>query len=175
MSLNYGKIVRLIYDGPVKYVSDLECTTMRLRDWRGKYYYPLHVTYGESESEVYLHFSDINNLAFPCYLDCLQTIKMGSDYVQFGAFVRQINLPLLWYNPMDREYLDVHLSVTGTLIPLIFSKRYTPDGNITLLNISTTGDLYELTFKKGYFPDGYMVLSSVDVTGQYCDINGNPL
>lgn len=175
--MNYGKILRLIFDGPIQHVSSIEKTRLRLVNAYGEYTYPINVTVGRNANEVYLHFNDINNLVFPAYLECLQTIRMGSDYVSFGEFITEIFLNNLWPIPSDFEHLELSsVDVIGE-IALVFDGKAYADEYIELSDtIMVVGTLVTLTFKQGYLFDGYVALSeTITVAGQYCDINGVPL
>lgn len=173
--MDYGKIVKLTFDGKVHNISSAEKTRYRLINGYGEYIYPTNVTRGATDNEVYLHFDDINGLIFPAQLECLQTIAMGSEYVSFGAFVMDVWLQNLWPVPGDAEYLELStVEVSGTIAIAFDGKAYF-DEYLGLSSVSVAGTGVLLTFYKRYLYDGYLGLSTVTVAGQYCDISGNPL
>lgn len=148
--MNYGKILRLIFDDKVYHVSEKEKTQLRLKNAYGEYTYPTNVTVGANDHEVYLHFVDINNLVFPAYLDTLPCIEMGSESLSFGSFTQEVFLQNLLPQPRDFEYLE-------------------------LLEIETFGEV-ELGFDgKIYSENGHLTVGTVAVNGAYCDVNGVPL
>lgn len=174
--MNYGTIVCMKFDGKVYNVSSAEKTRYRIIDYYGEIVYPIDVTYGANDHEVYLHFVDINNLVFPAQFECLQTIAMGSDYVSFGAFINEIFLDHLWPVPGDVAYLSVDaVDVAGTIAIAFDGNAYLNDGYLLLSDVTAAGTVVTPTFYKRYLYDGHLALSTVAVAGQYCDINGNPL
>ena len=174
--MNYGKIVRLIFNGPVQHVSSIEKTRLRLVNAYGELTYPINVTVGRNANEVYLHFTDINNLIFPAYLECLQTIKMGGDYVSFGEFTKEIFLDNLWPIPADFEHIElVNVDVVGEIAPGFDGKLYSGEYVALSEPINISGTIYEIQFYQRY-TGAYVSLSEpITVVGQYCDINGVPL
>lgn len=173
--MNYGKILKLTFDGKVYNISLQEKTRLRLVNAYGEYIYPVNVTQGAKDNEVYLHFNNINNLVFPAQLECLQTIAMGSEYVSFGVFTVDLFLDHLCPVPGDTEYLAlISVEVLGKIAVAFDGKMYLED-YLALSSVSVAGSSVMLSFYNRYIYDGYLALSSVSVAGQYCDINGNPL
>lgn len=172
--MNYGKIIRLRFDGKVFNVSSLEKTRYRLINFYGEITYPTNVTYGADDHEIYLHFDDINNLVFPAQFECLRTIKMGSELVSFGAFIKDVALENL-HPRGDFEYVELaSVLITGENIEAFDGKAYTSEYG-TLTGVTVTGGMVELTFKSGYLNGEYETLTGVTVTGTYCDVNGVPI
>lgn len=173
--MNYGKILRLIFDSPVHHVSSIEKTRLRLVNAYGEYTYPINVTVGRNANEVYLHFADINNLVFPAYLECLGTIQMGSDYITFEAFVCEVFLQDLWPVPCDFEHLELNsVDVMGDIIVAFDGKAYSNE-YVTLSGTVMDGMLIFLTSGNGYLFEYVTISKTITAVGQYCDINGVPL
>ena len=177
--MDYGKILKMQFDGRVHNVSSIEKTRYRIVNAYSEYIYPIDVTYGQNDHEVYLHFTDINNLVFPAYLECLQTIKMGSDYVSFEAFTMEIFLQNLLPVPRDFEYVALNsVDVTGEMIITFDGKVYYDETRyVEVSSVSVSGNSELVRFNEGYYDETkYISMSAtVTVSGQYCDINGVPL
>lgn len=174
--MNYGKIVCLKFDGKVYNVSNIEKTQLRLINTWGEYMYPISVTYGANDHEVYLHFDNINTFGAN-KLECLQTIAMGSEGVSFGEFLIDIYL----YNllPRDLAYMEVvDITVSGDIAVAFDGKGYfEEEGHLQANTILVSGENIVLVFKKGYLNEiaGYLEANTISVSGEYCDINGVPL
>ena len=90
-------------DGKVYNVSNIEKTQLRLINAWGEYMYPISVTYGANDHEVYLHFDNINTFGAN-KLECLQTIAMGRRW----GFLIDISYNLL--KGLDMEVVDITVS-----------------------------------------------------------------
>lgn len=172
--MNYGKIIKLKFDGRVYNISSKEKSRFRLIDAYGKYTYPVDVTVGASNEEVYLHFDDINGLIFPAYLECLQTIAMGSENVSFSAFTTEMFLDNLWPIPGAAEYFEISSIDAIGEYALAFDGKAYFDEYLQISSVAVVGNCVALTFSSRYFSEYYQI-TSVAASGQYCDINGNPL
>lgn len=177
--MDYGKIIRLVFDGKVYNVSPIEKTRYRLENAYGEYTYPTNVTYGQNENEVYLHFENINNLVFPAYLECVGAIKMGSDYIPFDAFSMEVFLDNLRPVPSDFEHVWLCSTYASGEITIAFDGKvyYDELNHVRLVDVSVVGSITPLIFKSIFSDESkYVSVSpSVTVVGQYCDINGVPL
>ena len=170
-----GEIVRMKYDDRVEHVSSIERTRYQIIDHYNTSYVPVDVTYGENDSEVYLHFNNINNIVFPAYIECFETLAMGSDYVHFSAFNCEVFLDNLKPVPSGSEYLEITSVVaTGEYKEAFNGKMYFSE-YIGITNVAAVGTTIELRFDKRYFLSDHLTITGVSATGVYCDVNGNPL
>lgn len=175
--MNYGKIVRLTFNNKVFYVSPIEKTRFRLINIYGEYMYPVNVTYGLTDHEVYLHFTDINKFGAN-KLECFETIQMGSADIHIPAFVMKVGLDGLM--PTDMSHIELsQFNFTGEIKGMTFLKAYLDDNTsyANLDSISFAGDILKVNFVEGYLEENtsYVNLNTITFSGQYCDINGVPL
>lgn len=175
--MNYGKIVRLLFDQKVWHVSNIEKTRFRLINAYSEVCYPINITYGENDHEVYLHFTDIN-LFGANKLECLETIKMGSESIHLAAFVIDIFLDNL--QPTDSLYVGLSsINVFGKIDEAFDGKMYFDENEhcINLSSVSTSGQIQLLSFYAGYIDENtnFVNINSINVSGQYCDVNGTPV
>jgi len=171
--MNYGKIIKLTFDGKVYYVSNKERTQFRLINVYDEFVYPTSVAPGSSENEVYLHFDDINSFGAN-RLECLGAIEMGSKDIRLGSFLVGIWLDGLM--PSDMFCLEVvGVTVSGEMIINFDGKAYAQDSYLTAESVVVSGQILALVFESGDFNEAYLGVNSVAVFGQYCDINGVPL
>lgn len=170
--MNYGKRIKLTFDRAVSHVSNKEITKWALKDMYGDYTYPVNITYGATNSEVYLDFADFNSIAEPCTLECLGCIEMGSNELPFDPSSSPIVLYNLWPVPCDNEYLGISdISFTGTLA-VSFNGQLFEDEYLQLTPVFTATNLI-VSFNNRY-ENEYLAMT-VTMSGQYCDINGIPL
>ena len=174
--MNYGKIIRILFDNPVHYISTIEKTRFRLLNIYDEERYPTNITAGSTPNEIYLHFDDINTFGAN-RLQCFETINMGSRDIRIGKFVENVWLEGLM--PCDNSYVSLtSISSHGDVVEIFDGKGYFEDHALVLLNsVTLYGDIVEVVFKQGEFleADKYINISTVTAFGTYCDINGVPV
>lgn len=173
--MNYGKLIRLAYDGEVYHVSPIEKTKFRLVNGYGEYLYPQNVTYGENKNEVYLWFENFNNIVYPVSLECIGTIAMGSPDLSFDPFVVEIWPRNLRPIPGSNEHLSISSVDAFGEIGAVFDGKMYSNEFLSIASVSSIGTVNVLVFKSGYLQDGYLSLAATVVSGTVCDVNGVPI
>jgi len=174
--MNWGKRIIVKYDKNLYNVTPALKTAFRLKEMNyGTYIYPIAVTYGADNKELYLEFEDFNNANEPLLLEYPnETALSGLDFPTevFSIAPTLINL----FKRGAYEYLGMtSIEATGVMLVLFDGKGYLPTEYIQLSSITATGTLFPLVFKEGYLPTEYIQLSSITATGVYCDVNGIPV
>lgn len=174
--MSWGKRIRIAFDGKVYNVTSALKDSFRLIETTyGTYIYPINVTYGANDHEIYLEFSDFYRAVQPLTLEYLSGTTFGGKDFVMEAFT--ITPTILNCNPNDAsEYLSVSdITVTGEIKVAFDGKLYSETGCLAVGSINIAGTNVKLEFYQRYAETGYLAINSISVSGQYCDINGVPL
>jgi len=169
--MNYGKVIRLAYDGKVYNVSGSEKSNFVLVNGYNEKLQPTDIRYGDTDSEFDIVFPDFNNFVGMGMLHCYGCDAMGSPDIPFDAFSISIGLKNLAPLVSVSENIETVLSSTGEVDLSFDGKSYT-DENLTI-SITAYGLIEESTFRKRYESEN--VIITVAMSGQYCDSNGVPI
>lgn len=169
--MNYGKIVKLTYDGPVHNVSNSEAARFRLINAYNEHMYPVAVSYGQTQNEIYLHFDNFNNIVKPTQLECLGCLEMGSPDLPFDAFALPVELENLFPVPWLRDYLSAEIDVAGVIQLGFDGKMY---GNeYVSAALTMNGNVLAMQYLGAYGKE--YLSATLNMSGVYCDANGVPI
>lgn len=174
--MSWSKRIRIVFDRKVYNVTSALKDYFRLIETiYGTYVYPINVTYGANDHEIYLEFADFYRSVQPLTLEYLGGTSFGGKDFAMESFV--ITPTILNCNPNDAsEYLAVSgISVLGEIGLAFDGKAYAGDEHLQLGSVTVSGTNVLLQFYKRYSGDEHLQVSTVAVSGQYCDINGIPL
>ena len=147
--MSWSKRIRIVFDRKVYNVTPTLKDYFRLIETTyGTYIYPINVTYGANDHEIYLEFNDFYRALQPLTLEYLGGTTFGGKDFEMDAFT--LTPIILNCNPSDaNEYLALsNIEIDGVIA------------------VGFDGKLYS---------NEYLQLGSATAAGQYCDINGIPL
>ena len=169
--MNWGKRIIVKYDKNLYNVTPDLKAAFRLKEMNyGTYIYPIAVTYGADNKELYLEFEDFNNANEPLMLEYIGTSLMGLD-LEVDTFETYPALKNLNYKG-NFEYLETGINVIGEMFVAFDGKAYLDEH--VQASIAVSGTQYLVTYKEGYLQKEHVEMS-VNVTGIYCDVNGVPI
>lgn len=172
--MSWSKRIRIVFDRKVYNVTPALKDCFRLVETTyGTYVYPINVTYGVNDHEIYLEFADFYRAVQPLSLEYLGGTSFGGKDFNMEAFI--LTPIILNVNPSDAdEYLSISsININGEIIIAFDGKAYSDD--YISASISVAGAITQLIFTSGYAKDNYLQVGSIGISGQYCDINGVPL
>lgn len=173
VSGDWGRRVKLVFDSKVWHVSPLIKDSFRLVETLyNTYLYPISVTYGDVENEMYINFDNMNQAVEPLFIEYLGGTTLGSEDVPMDAFYTQVAIKNL-NNHGDYEFVYADLSLTGELAEAFNGKLYETE-YLQTATMDLGGSFFTATFTQ-LKEDEYMTASNMSLTGQYCDVNGIPL
>lgn len=172
--MSWSKRIRIVFDRKVYNVTSSLKDYFRLVETTyGTYVYPLNVTYGANDHEIYLEFTDFYRAVQPLTLEYLGGTTFGGKDFPMDAFTITPNI--LNVNTSDAdEYLISSINIIGEIIIAFDGEAYSDD-YISASSISVSGTITQVIFTNGYAEDNYLQVGSIGILGQYCDINGVPL
>lgn len=182
--INYGKILKLKFDGPVYNVSDADIGAAYLVGGYGDptfeaAFYPEHIGYGNDTTEILLHFDNINQLKFPVRL-IFSGVKMGSQDLPFSDTAIEIFPQGLKPIPSNEEFVSVQgAELSGFFYSSSLVKAYNnPDETYPSPIAGYFGAaLYQIQYLNAYKPadETYPAPTDGYFTGIRANTSGVPI